>query len=91
VTIRLSPDLEERIRERVAAGAAESVEAFVDFLLRNGLNAFGGPEATDPKTVEQIDKETDDFFESLDRLAPADLPDLPDEALRRESIYDHLG
>jgi hypothetical protein len=44
MTIRLSPELERRIQERVEAGLSESVEEFVENVVRTALasNEFTG-------------------------------------------------
>jgi hypothetical protein len=45
VEIELSPELEKRIREKVAAGAAASVEAFVETVVRRALGLNSGTAA----------------------------------------------
>ena len=40
--VPLSPELEKRIREKVEAGAADSVEAFVENVVRRALDLNGG-------------------------------------------------
>jgi len=89
VTVKLSLEVEARIRERVAAGAAGSVQAFVESLLRRELDMVDETPSRDAeKTAADREQEVDDFFAALDALRPDDLPYLPDDALRRETLYE---
>lgn len=45
--VPLSPELEKRIREKVEAGAADSVEAFVESVVRRALGLNGGVSAAE--------------------------------------------
>lgn len=88
MSISISPDLEARIRDEVKAGAGSSVEDFVDRVLRQALDLFPERAAGEEKTSDQLEREVDDFFASIESNLPPDTPILPDKAFTRDAIYE---
>ena len=90
MAITLNVELEERIRERIDAGEASSVDAFVERAIRRALECTGS-ETESNMSPDRLTREADELFAALDRDLPAGTPNLSGEALRREAIYEGIG
>ena len=90
--ISLSPELEARIRDRLKAGTDVSLEGFVERVLRQALEIGAeGSSVEVAKTPDQLEREVDAFFASIDKNLPPDTPVLSDKALTRDAIYEGRG
>ena len=84
--ITLSPELEKLVRDRVARGEFESVQAVVESALRSYV---GSPERLNSDlTPEQRVKAWEEFCAEVDNDPASDAPPLSDEALSRRNLYD---
>jgi predicted transcriptional regulator len=93
ITLQLSPELEQKLRESIARRDAQSLrlllaDAFaptVEELLEKTLTQVNSQELVDEDELEvSVDKLLDEFATSMG----SNLPTLSDYAVSRESIYE---
>lgn len=89
LNLDLSPAVESLLKER-ATGRGMTPEAYAKWLLEGalGLPANGEVPFYLTATPEEWEREFDSLIEEM---ADLDVPNLPDEAFRRENIYEDRG
>jgi hypothetical protein len=86
VTLELKPEILRRVEHR-AKENGKPVEDFLEEFIEENISESDGPRVSNVSSdVKRNWKER--FHEFLESIEDKDYPHLPDEALRRENIYE---
>ncbi len=89
VTIELKPEIEKRLAEK-AKQSGLPIETFIEVFIEDNLEEEAKDEPRQKSFQETATKEewSAEFHRWLDSHKDKNYPSIPDEALRRENMYE---
>lgn len=87
MTVNLSPEIEEKIRQKIEAGEFSSPEAVIERAVSR-LEKAERSCIPSPLSKEERQQAWADIAKLVDSEGPVGVPPLSDDDLSRESIYD---